>query len=91
VNDEVTMARTGLLDALEALESHIDALVIVGAQAIYLHTGTTEIALAEFTTDGDVAIDPDQLRSDPLIEEAMRAAGWQLMADRRSMALSSVR
>lgn len=53
------MARTGLLDALEALESHLDALVIVGAQAVYLHTGTTEIALAEFTTDGDVAIDPD--------------------------------
>jgi hypothetical protein len=65
VTDEVTMARTGLLDALEALESHIDALVIVGAQAIYLHTGTTEIALAEFTTDGDVAIDPDLLSSDP--------------------------
>lgn len=41
MTDEVTMARTGLLDALEALESHLDALVIVGAQAIYLHTGTT--------------------------------------------------
>lgn len=70
------MARTGLLDALEALESHLDALVIVGAQAIYLHTGTTEIALAEFTTDGDVAIDPDLLSSDPLVEDAMRAAGF---------------
>ncbi len=48
--DEVSMARTGLLDALKALQSHLDALVIVGAQAVYLHTGTTEIALAEFTT-----------------------------------------
>ena len=74
MSDEVTMARTGLLDALEALESHIDALVIVGAQAVYLHTGATEIALAEFTTDGDVAIDPDLLSSDPLIEE--RCARW---------------
>lgn len=70
--DEMTMARLGLLDALEALESHLDALVIIGAQAVYLHTGGTEIALAEFTTDGDVAIDPDLLSSDPLIEEAMR-------------------
>lgn len=60
--DEVTMARLGLLDALAALESHLDALVIIGAQAIYLHTGATEIALAEFTTDGDVAVDPDLLR-----------------------------
>jgi hypothetical protein len=70
------MARMGLLDALAALESHLDALVIVGAQAVYLHTGATEIALAEFTTDGDVAVDPDLLSSDPLVEEAMSAAGF---------------
>ncbi|MCY7400229.1 MAG: hypothetical protein LH477_04590 [Nocardioides sp.] len=76
MTDELTMARTGLLDALEALESHLDALVIIGAQAVYLHTGATEIALAEFTTDGDVAIDPDLLSSDPLVEDAMRAAGF---------------
>jgi len=70
------MARLGLLDALEALESHLDALVIIGAQAVYLHTGATEIALAEFTTDGDVAVDPDLLSSDPLVEEAMSAGGF---------------
>ena len=87
MSDEVMMARTGLLDALEALESHIDALVIVGAQAVYLHTGATEIALAEFTTDGDVAIDPDLLSSDPLIEEAMRSAGFT--PDPRSSAIGS--
>lgn len=87
MTDEVTEARTGLLDAMEALESHIDALVIVGAQAIYLHTGTTEIALAEFTTDGDLAIDPDLLSSDPRIEEAMRAAGFT--SDPRSSAIGS--
>jgi hypothetical protein len=76
VADELSMARTGLLDALEALQSHLDALVIVGAQAVYLHTGATEIALAEFTTDGDVAVDPNLLSSDPLVEEAMSAAGF---------------
>ncbi|WP_210418119.1 hypothetical protein [Ruania zhangjianzhongii] len=74
--DEVTMARMGLLDALEALESHLDALIIIGAQAVYLHTGATDIALAEFTTDGDVAVDPNLLSSDPLVEEAMSAAGF---------------
>ena len=87
MTDEVSMARTGLLDALEALESHLDALVIVGAQAVYLHTGTTKIALAEFTTDGDVAIDPDLLSSDPLIEDAMRTAGFT--PDSRSSAIGS--
>lgn len=87
MTDEVSMARTGLLDALEALQSHLEALVIVGAQAVYMHTGTTEIALAEFTTDGDVAIDPDLLSSDPLIEEAMRSAGFT--PDPRSSAIGS--
>lgn len=87
MTDEVTVARTGLLDALEALESHLGALVIVGAQAIYLHTGSMEIALAEFTTDGDVAIDPDLLGSDPLVEDAMRAAGFT--PDPRSSAIGS--
>lgn len=76
MTDEVIMARTGLLDALEALQSHLDALVIVGAQAIYLHTGSIQVALAEFTTDGDVAIDPDLLSSAPLVEDAMREAGF---------------
>ncbi len=31
-------ARTALLDAADALAPHIDSLVLVGAQAIYLHT-----------------------------------------------------
>lgn len=70
------MARNGLLDALEALEPHVGALVIVGAQAIYLHTGSLEVALAEYTTDGDIAVDPDLLSSEPLVEEAMRTAGF---------------
>ena len=74
MTDEVSIARAGLLDALEALEAHLDALVIVGAQAIYLHTGSTEVALAEYTTDGDVALDPELLSADPLIENAMAAA-----------------
>jgi len=81
------MARLGLLDALEALEPHLDALVIIGAQAVYLHTGATDIALAEFTTDGDVAVDPDLLSSDPLVEEAMSAAGFT--PDPRSSAIGS--
>jgi hypothetical protein len=43
-----------LLDALVALEPHIDALVLVGAQAIYLHTGDADLAVAEYTTDADL-------------------------------------
>jgi hypothetical protein len=43
-----------LLDALVALEPHIDALVLVGAQATYLHTGDADLAVAEYTTDADL-------------------------------------
>lgn len=85
--DEITLARAGLLDALEALKDHLDALVVIGAQAVYLHTGATEIALAEFTTDGDVAVDPDLLSSSPLIEDAMRVAGF--LPDPRESAVGS--
>ena len=34
-------ARHALLDAIEALSAHLDAVVLVGAQAVYLHTGST--------------------------------------------------
>lgn len=70
------MARTALLDALEALQEHRNAVILVGAQAVYQHTGAAKVALAEFTTDGDLAIDPDLLGTDPLIEDAMVAAGF---------------
>jgi hypothetical protein len=74
--DLLVQARGVLLDALQALEAHRDALVVIGAQAIYLHTGAAEIALAEATKDSDLAVDPRQLLDDPRIEEAMLAASF---------------
>jgi hypothetical protein len=46
-------ARRVLLDALDALGSHRDGLVLVGAQAIYLYTGDAEVAIATTTKDSD--------------------------------------
>jgi hypothetical protein len=69
-------ARSVLLDALEALGSHRDALVLVGAQAIYLYTGDVDLAVAEHTTDADVAIDPRLLGPTPEIESSFVAAGF---------------
>jgi len=34
---EYIQARRTLLDALDALQSHRDSLVLIGAQAVYLH------------------------------------------------------
>lgn len=74
--DLLTRARTVLLDAVDALAPHRDAVVVIGAQAVYLHTGGLEIALAEATKDSDVALDPRVLGADPRIEAAMAEAGF---------------
>src|SRR5450759_2878621 len=66
-------ARTALLDALQALDRQRASVIVVGAQAIYLHTGPLpQVALAEFTLDGDLAVDTRSLSAAPLLDEAMR-------------------
>lgn len=69
-------ARRILLDALAAIHDHLDAIVLVGAQAIYLHTGAADLAVAPYTTDGDLAIDPGRLRKEPLLERLMASADF---------------
>jgi hypothetical protein len=71
------LARSVLLDALEALEGQREAVVVVGAQAIYLHTGGSEFAVPEFTTDADITLDPALLQHSPEIESAMRMARFE--------------
>ena len=68
------LARRVLLDALEALGPHRDAVVVVGAQAIYLRAGEADLIVAPYTTDGDLALDPDLLGEIPPIEDALLAA-----------------
>lgn len=74
--DLLVRARTVLLDALVALGGQSDAVVVIGAQAIYLQTGGVDVALAEATKDSDVALDPRSLAHDPLVEAAMRSGGF---------------
>jgi hypothetical protein len=69
-------ARRALLDALDALEPHLDAIVLVGAQAVYLYTADTELAVAEYTTDADLAVSPGDLADSPLIGDALTASGF---------------
>lgn len=70
-------ARSVLLDALDALREHRDSIILVGAQAVYMHTGAADMAVAEYTTDADLALDPRRLQ--PLLElaEALTAAGFR--------------
>lgn len=69
-------ARTTLLDALEAIGRHREAVVLVGAQAVYVRAGTSELAVAAYTTDADLAIDPASLGPEPLLEEMLGIAGF---------------
>lgn len=70
------IARCVLLDALGALGEHRDATILVGAQAIYLHTGDADLGVAEYTTDVDLALDPDSLAEIPPLEQALEGAGF---------------
>lgn len=73
---EYVKARAVLLDTLAGLGPHRGAVVLVGAQAVYVHTGDAEFATAPTTTDADLALVPDRLADEPSIECAMRAAGF---------------
>jgi hypothetical protein len=75
-SDVLVLARSALLDALEALADHAESVVVIGAQAIYLHAGRADVALAEATKDSDLAIDSRTLAGHPLIEEAMGRANF---------------
>lgn len=75
---EYVAARRVLLDAVEALHPHERAVVLAGAQAVYLRTGPATLPIAEFTTDGDLAIDPARLTEAPPLTGLMEAAGFTL-------------
>lgn len=92
IDPRYVAARRVLLNALTALAAQSDAVIVAGAQAIYLRTGggdvgiapfTTDadlaITVAPFTTDGDLALDPSRLVEDPALEAAMTGAGFTLM------------
>lgn len=69
-------ARAALLDTLDALEPHLDALVLVGAQAIYLHTGDADLAVAQYTTDADFSVSPGELADTPVLGDLLMARGF---------------
>ncbi len=77
-DDLLKESRGALLDALEALHEHSDSVIVIGAQAIYLHTGAADVPLAEFTKDSDLALDSRSLAGNLLIEDLMQRAEFRL-------------
>lgn len=76
-------ARKVLLDALLALAAHSGAVILRGAQAVYLHAGEADLAVAPYTADGDLTLDPSLLHDAPLLEVAMRRANFDLLSGDR--------
>lgn len=72
------VARRVLLDALVALQEHRDGVILIGAQAVYVHAADAHLGVAAYTSDGDLALDPVNLGQHPLIEAAMVSAGFSL-------------
>ncbi len=76
VRQEYVDARRVLLDALIGLQPHLDAFVLIGAQAVYLRTVDRIPGYQPFTTDADLAFDPERLADEPLLADAMTSAGF---------------
>lgn len=77
VRREYVDARRVLLDALVGLRPHLDAFVLIGAQAVYLRTIDRLPGYQPFTTDADLMFDPARLADAPLLADAMTAAGFE--------------
>jgi hypothetical protein len=71
-------ARRVVLDVLSALDPHLHAVVLVGAQAVYLRTEGRIEGYQPFTTDADIVLDPSRLEPIPPLGEAMARAGFTL-------------
>jgi hypothetical protein len=71
-------ARRVLLDVLTALANHRDAIVLIGAQAVYEHCVGLSWLPPTSTTDADLCLDPSLLAARPLLGDAMADAGFHL-------------
>lgn len=69
-------AKSALFDAMRALGPHRNSVILVGAQAVYQHTGTMNLAVAEFTRDSDLVLDVSMLADAPEISNLLKAAGF---------------
>ena len=79
---ECVAARTVLLDVLEALGSQREAIILVGAQAIYMHTEDGGITgFAPYTTDADLALAPSRLADEPHLEKLLEDANFEQKGD----------
>lgn len=72
-DDDLLAIRCALLDALDALRAHRDSVIMIGAQAIYLHTGAAVVDHQPMVID---ALDPADDRRSPQTSRAPPHFSW---------------
>ena len=75
-------ARRILLVGLAALSGQQGAITVIGAQAVFEHTRSTEGLPFTLTVDADTCVSPSLVRPDRDMANAMRAAGFVPSRDR---------
>ncbi len=78
IDPEYAAARSVLFDALDALGTQAGSFILVGAQAVYAHTGDVPGTGINRTTDSDLALNTELLKSDPELTSTLEAAGFLL-------------
>lgn len=73
---EYIAARSVLLDGLEALRDHLDHVILIGAQAVYLWAGEGDFSVSIMTTDADLALNAAELSPNPLIQDVLKKNGF---------------
>jgi hypothetical protein len=66
---EYVEARNVLLDALEALGPEREAVVLAGAQAVYLRTASVAMPATPYAPGNDLLVDPARLGDAPSLDE----------------------
>lgn len=72
----INEATSALFEAMLALGPHRNSVILVGAQAVYQHTGKINIAIAEYTRDSDLVLDVSTLADEPEISNLLKTAGF---------------
>ena len=77
---ETAFDRNYYIEARKALGPHSGAVILVGAQAVYVQSASEDdsFVVSPFTYDADIALDPDLLANSPAIVSAMSRAGFRL-------------
>lgn len=77
LTDEIyELAKQTLFQAIEALEEHRESVILVGAQAVYIHTSHITSPVQPFTTDADLVLDSRHLQANPGIDALLARAGF---------------